>query len=218
MTTTPPQGTPQKRTTIVRELLGGKVRLYRQNQNPMLYARAYLQGRYKVVRTGHTDEPAATKVAEQWFYGLQHRIQSGEHLHEPLFAELVTQFLTDPVVKSGVSDGQHDNYTKKWNVLAPYFPNVRVSQVTLDWLEQLRIKRSTVTNRQGVQITANTIDKDITFIRQVLATQIGYTPFICGEAGEKDRNEMPESFHICPAYGSDVVYIYRKEKSTGQEW
>ena len=65
---------------------------------------------------------------------------------------------------------------------------------------------------------AKVIKKQSTFIRQVLATQIGYTPFICGEAGEKDRNEMPESFHICPAYGSDVVYIYRKEKSTGQEW
>ena len=163
--------TPSKPTSsaiTVRKLLDGKVTLYTQNRNPMVYARAYAQGKRVYLRTGETDERKAVKVAERWFYDIQSRIHSGEHLHEPLFAELVMQFLSDPVVKSGVSDGQHDNYTKKWNVLAPYFPNVRVSQVTLDWLEQLRIKRSTVTNRQGVQITANTIDKDITFIRQVL--------------------------------------------------
>lgn len=36
-------------------------------------------------------------------------------------------------------------------------------------------------------------------------------PFICGLAGEKDRNGMPEAFLVCAAYGSDAVYRYNRE-------
>lgn len=36
-------------------------------------------------------------------------------------------------------------------------------------------------------------------------------PFICGVAGEADKFTMPDVFLICPAYGSDVVYRYRRE-------
>ena len=94
--------TPSKPTSTaitVRKLLDGKVTLYTQNRNPMVYARAYAQGKRVYLRTGETDERKAVKVAERWFYDIQSRIQSGEHLHEPLFAELVMQFLSDPVVK-----------------------------------------------------------------------------------------------------------------------
>ena len=76
--------------------------------------------------------------------------------------------LTDPTVKATVSAGQHENYAKKWSVLERFFADVRVSQVTLERLEDIRNTRAAVTNRYGEPITANTIDKDITFIRQVL--------------------------------------------------
>ena len=92
------------------------MRLIRQNQNPMLYARAFVQGRYKVVRTSETTISRATPVAEGWFYDIQNRIRAGEQLHEPLFADVVRDFLTDPTVKASVSAGQHDNYGKKWSV------------------------------------------------------------------------------------------------------
>lgn len=45
--------------------------------------------------------------------------------------------------------------------------------------------------------------------------------FICGEAGEKDQNGIPEHIHICPAYGSDVVYRYIRDpnqKVFAPEW
>jgi hypothetical protein len=42
--------------------------------------------------------------------------------------------------------------------------------------------------------------------------------FICGEGGEKDGNGMPDHVHICPAYGSDVVYIYMRRSFTNPQW
>ena len=43
-------------------------------------------------------------------------------------------------------------------------------------------------------------------------------PFICGFVGEKDPNGMPEHVLISPAYGSDIVYRYKKEDSSAAEW
>ena len=34
--------------------------------------------------------------------------------------------------------------------------------------------------------------------------------FVCGEGGEKDQNGIPEQIHVCPAYGSDVVYLFTR--------
>ena len=42
--------------------------------------------------------------------------------------------------------------------------------------------------------------------------------FICGEAGEKDCNGMPDHIHVCPTYGSDVVYRYMRRSFTAPTW
>ena len=157
-----------QRTTIVTSLLGGKIRLLRHNDNPMLYARSYIQGRYVSMRTMETSIRAASKVAEEWFYELKTRVRQGDQLHEPLFSDIVRDFLVDPSIQGGVSGGTHDNYEKKWNILEPLLRDVRVSAVTLDKLEEIRNIRATETNRYETPITANTIDKDISFIRQAL--------------------------------------------------
>jgi integrase len=111
---------------------------------------------------------AASRIAEEWFYELKTRVQRGDQLHEPLFADIVREFLVDPSIKGAVSDSQHDTYARKWNVVEKLLRNVRVSAVTLDKLEEIRNIRAAETNRYGTPITANTIDKDISFIRQVL--------------------------------------------------
>jgi len=110
----------------------------------------------------------ASKVAEDWFFELKTRVRQGDQLHEPLFSDIVREFLVDPSIKGAVSEGQHGNYAKKWNVLEPLFRDVRVSAVTLDKLEDVRNTRAAGMNRYGAPITANTIDKDISFIRQIL--------------------------------------------------
>jgi len=54
---------------------------------------------------------------------------------------------------------------------------------------------------------------------EVMAEKLGDIYFICGEAGEKDRNNLPKQIHICPAYGCDWFQIYeRTENSHGPEW
>lgn len=52
-----------------------------------------------------------------------------------------------------------------------------------------------------------------------LAEKLGDIYFICGEGGEKDKNNLPQQIHICPAYGVDWFQIYEKSDQTfGPEW
>jgi len=52
-----------------------------------------------------------------------------------------------------------------------------------------------------------------------LAEKLGDIYFICGEGGEKDKNNLPKQIHICPAYGVDWFQIYeRTEKTFGPEY
>jgi hypothetical protein len=74
----------KQRTTIVTSLLGGKIRLLRHNDHAMLYARAYIQGRYVSMRTMETSIRGASKVAEDWYFELETRVRQGDQLHEPV--------------------------------------------------------------------------------------------------------------------------------------
>lgn len=54
---------------------------------------------------------------------------------------------------------------------------------------------------------------------EVLAEKLGDTYFVCGESGEKDKNNLPKQIHICPAYGCDWIQIYERTNNTwGPEW
>jgi hypothetical protein len=57
------------------------------------------------------------------------------------------------------------------------------------------------------------------FSHTFAAEKYGDIYFICGEGGEKDKNNLPERIHICPAYGVDWFQIYKKTNQTeGPEW
>lgn len=43
--------------------------------------------------------------------------------------------------------------------------------------------------------------------------------FICGEMGEKDDWGIPSHLMICPQYGADGFYVYKKEREySAPEW
>lgn len=52
-------------------------------------------------------------------------------------------------------------------------------------------------------------DRTQWLVNQILFDK-GAFPFICGTMGESDQNGMYEYFSICPAYGSDATYTYKK--------
>ena len=53
----------------------------------------------------------------------------------------------------------------------------------------------------------------------LLAEQMAGIYFICGEGGEKDKNNLPKQIHVCPAYGVDWFQIYeRTDETFGPEW
>lgn len=47
-----------------------------------------------------------------------------------------------------------------------------------------------------------------------LAEKLGNIYFICGESGEKDRNNLPKQIYICPAYGADWFQVYERTETT----
>jgi hypothetical protein len=52
-----------------------------------------------------------------------------------------------------------------------------------------------------------------------LVEKLGGIYFICGEGGKKDKNNLPDKIHICPAYGVDWFQIYeRTDKTFGPEY
>lgn len=54
---------------------------------------------------------------------------------------------------------------------------------------------------------------------ELLAEKMGGIYFICGEGGVKDLNDLPESIHVCPAYGVDWFQVYKKtDVISGPEW
>lgn len=56
-------------------------------------------------------------------------------------------------------------------------------------------------------------------VKHQLAEKLADVYFICGEGGEKDRNNLPRQLHICPAFGCDWFQIYeRSDKTFGPEW
>jgi hypothetical protein len=52
-----------------------------------------------------------------------------------------------------------------------------------------------------------------------LDEKLGDIYFICGESGEKDKNNLPKQIHVCPAYGVDWFQVYERTNNTwGPEW
>jgi hypothetical protein len=62
-------------------------------------------------------------------------------------------------------------------------------------------------------------DAAMRIIKPAMPDKFPDTYFICGEGGEKDKNNLPDKIHICPAYGCDWFQIYEKtDKTFGPEW
>ncbi len=47
-------------------------------------------------------------------------------------------------------------------------------------------------------------------LRHLFPDKCPNTYFICGASGDQNDMGLPDAILICPAYGSDLVYIYKK--------
>ena len=62
-------------------------------------------------------------------------------------------------------------------------------------------------------------DKQAMILRRLTPENFPDTYFICGEAGTKDMNGLPEKILVVPAYGVDWNMTYqRTDKVFGPEW
>jgi len=82
-----------------------------------------------------------------------------------------------------------------------------------------RLRNWDICSQDDYEEAANRIEKMNFFLRHnAFAEKHFGVFFICGESGEKDSNGIPEEVHICPAYGSNVVYRFVRGKSFGGSW
>lgn len=156
------------KTHLLRKLFEGRVRLETQNDNPMIYARTYLQGRLRVFRTMHTNEHSAAKAAGDWYLALRHDVQLGKRLDAATFVDWAEKFIADCDAKGEPSELQRRNFRHKLNLLRPFIGDICVDAITFKWLEQLREDRSKVFTKAGKPVKPTTIKKDLMFISSVL--------------------------------------------------
>ena len=82
-----------------------------------------------------------------------------------------------------------------------------------------RLGNSDVRTEEDIKLAIHRIETMNKFLRHnAFAEKHFGVYFVCGESGEKDRNGIPEQIHICPAYGSDVVYRFSRGDSSAPEW
>lgn len=105
---------------------------------------------------------------------------------------------------------------EKWNSLTEdeqlqMFYSV-VKRIHKGELEDMRSFRGVLYDVFGFSPKAYTIAMDAGYmsLHNSLVENEGNTPFICGMPGKKDLNGMSEYVTICPAYGSDVTYLYQR--------
>lgn len=157
-----------QRTITVRKLFEGRLRLERRPPRRAYYARVCIQGKLLVKSTGEATLSAARRVAGDWYRDLLAKARLGESIHGRTFADIAEKFLKYQDKVEQVSEGQRGNYHDKWSVLKTYFEGVKVSDIDLRFLEDLRERRfqQSVTDKKPV--SASTLKKDLIFIRLVL--------------------------------------------------
>ena len=65
----------------------------------------------------------------------------------------------------------------------------------------------------------NGYDAAMRIVKSTYPDKFPDTYFICGEGGEKDKNNLPAYIHICPAYGVDWFQLYQRvNEAHGPEW
>jgi hypothetical protein len=107
-------------------------------------------------------------AASDWYIGLLAKVRLGEPIHTRTFAEVAEKFLTYQDEVAHVSVGQRGNYHDKWKLLKPLPGSVRVNDIDLRFLEDLRERRYQHAMADAKEIALETPKKDLLFIRLVL--------------------------------------------------
>jgi integrase len=158
----------RQRTITVRKLFEGRLRIEQRPPRRAYYARVCIQGKLLVKSTGETTIAAARRVAGDWYRDLLAKARLGQPIHGRTFADVADKFLKYQDEVGHVSEGQRGNYHDKWSVLKPYLEGVKLSDINLQFLEDLRERRFKQSVEDEKPVSASTLKKDLIFIRLVL--------------------------------------------------
>jgi len=158
----------RQRTITVRKLFEGRLRIEQRPPRRAYYARVCIQGKLLVKSTGETTIAAAKRVAGEWYRDLLAKTRLGESIHERTFADVAEKFLAYQDKVAHVSEGQRGNYHDKWSVLKQYLRTLKLSDINLQFLEDLRERRFQQSVADEKKVSASTLKKDLIFIRLVL--------------------------------------------------
>jgi hypothetical protein len=163
--------------------LSPKVRIERRNGSPRLYARVFINGKWRIKNTGEVSVGAAVREAEKFYLDLLIAQRAGNLPKLPggpapvPFSTAYESFIKRREASGYQSPGQIQNYKDKWTLLKADLESMALSDIDTVWLEQLRNKRKASTHivdalgRSRVRknpVSNATLKKDFDFIRMVL--------------------------------------------------
>ena len=188
-----------QRTETVLKLFDGRLRIERRPPRHAYYARVCIQGKLVVKSTGETRLPAAKRAARKWFEGLWSRSEKGESIHAKTFGVMAESFLKYQDEMAHVSQGQRNNYHDKWSVLKSDLESVKVVDIDLRFLEDLRERRYRKSVVSKKPVSSSTLKKDFIFIRLVLKHAI-------------ERERCLDHLPVFPSFGQQKWKIVPKPR------
>ncbi len=88
-----------------------------------------------------------------------------------------------------------------------------------DILDHNTLSNLLIECRDEIERLTEKCDRQAMILRRLTPENFPNTYFICGEAGAKDTNGLPETILVVPAYGVDWNMTYtRTGKTFGPEW
>ena len=86
-------------------------------------------------------------------------------------------------------------------------------------MEHDKVRDLLIECRKELERMQEKCNRQAMILRRLTPENFPDTYFICGEAGEKDSNGLPEKILVVPAYGVDWNMTYqRTDKVFGPEW
>lgn len=90
-----------------------------------------------------------------------------------------------------------------------------------EYIEELEELLEVLNNEGFDNLQVELIDKTIRAVRLlgfILDANKEYGPFICGGSTIEQPDGLPDHIWVCPALGSDLQGLYKKERVSAPEW
>jgi integrase len=158
--------------TVIHQLLGGKVQVFRRPNSRFWQCAASVGSKQRRGSTKQEGLAQAKDVAEDWYLTLKGKAQSGELKSGKTFKQAATRFMDEfeAITRGERSPKYVANHKRRIeNHLIPFFGSKVLSEITFGLIQDYRIHRMKV-GANGKLPARNTLHQEMVCLRQTLKT------------------------------------------------